>query len=79
MKPTPELIDAIYREKVLRARRTPIGRKFLAGAELFEMACDRMADGLRSENPGADAATIDSLVRQRLDRLRRLREADDRQ
>ena len=79
MKPTQELIDAIYREKVLRARRTPIDQKFLAGAELFEMACRRMADGLRMENPGVDDATVEILLRQRLDRLRRVREADVRQ
>lgn len=78
MQPTAELIDAIYREKVLRARRVPIEQKFHSGAELFEMVCRRMADGLRSENPGADEAMIDELLRARLDRLRRLREADDR-
>jgi hypothetical protein len=75
MQPTQELIDSIYREKVLRARETPIEQKVLAGAEIFEMVCQRMADGLRSENPGADDARIDELLRRRLDRLRRLREA----
>ena len=78
MKPTQEMIDSIYREKVLRARQTPFDEKVLAGAEIFEMVCQRMADGLRSENPGADDARIDELLRQRLDRLRRLREADVR-
>jgi hypothetical protein len=78
MQPTAELIDAIYREKVLRARRVPIEQKFRAGAELFEMVCRRMADGLRSENPGADEARIGQLLGERLDRLRRLRAADDR-
>lgn len=79
MEPTQELIDSIYREKVLRARRTPIDRKFLAGAELFEMVCRRMADGLRMENPRADDSTVDLLLRERLDRLRRVGEADVRQ
>jgi hypothetical protein len=79
MQPTAELIDSIYREKVLRARRSPIGRKVLAGAEIFEMVCRRMADGLRSERPDADDAEIQVLLRQRLDRLKRLREADVRQ
>jgi predicted kinase len=78
MGPTPGLIDAIYRGKVLRARATPIGEKVHSGAELFEMVCRRMRDGLRSENPGADDATIETLLRQRLDRLRKLREYDDR-
>jgi hypothetical protein len=79
MQPTAELIDSIYREKVLRARRSPIERKVLAGAEIFEMVCRRMADGLRAEKPDADEVEVEELLRQRLDRLRRLREADVRQ
>jgi hypothetical protein len=78
MGPTPGLIDAIYREKVLRARRTPIAEKFLAGAELFEMVAERMKAGLRSENPGADEATIDALLVKRIARLRQVRAADVR-
>jgi hypothetical protein len=78
MQPTQELIDSIYREKVLRARQAPVDQKVLAGAEIFEMVCQRMADGLRAEKPGADEVTIGEFLRQRLDRLRRLREADVR-
>lgn len=78
MQPTQELIDDIYRERVLRARRTPPEQKLLAGAELFEMACRRMADGLRHENPGADEPTIQRLLRERLDRLDRVRAAHAR-
>lgn len=69
MQTLPELMDEIYRDRVLRARRQPLEAKFLAGAELFEQVCERMKAGLRAENPGADAATIDQLLRQRLDRL----------
>lgn len=72
MGPTQELVDAIYRERVLRARRTPIEFKLRAGGELFEEVCQRMADGLRDENPGADEATIQDLLRRRLALLRRL-------
>ena len=73
MEPTQELADAIYRDRVLRARQTPLEKKLLAGAELFDEACDRMRAGLRDENPGADTATIEELLRRRLDLLRRLR------
>ncbi len=72
MEPIRELADAIYRERVLRARRTPIEQKIAAGGELFEEVCERMADGLRDENPGADEATIQELLRRRLALLRRL-------
>jgi hypothetical protein len=75
MEPTQVLIDEIYRERVLRARRTPIEHKILAGGELFEGVCARMADGLRDENPGADEATIQELLRRRLEFLRRLESA----
>lgn len=74
MEPTRELADAIYRERVLRARKTPPEVKFLSGADLFEAACERMRAGLRAANPGADSATIESLLRRRLAIVRRLEE-----
>lgn len=73
MGPTQELADEIYRERVLRARATPPEQKFLAGARIFEDVCERMAVGLRDENPEADEATIQELLLRRLDLLRRLR------
>ena len=73
MEPTQELLDAIYRDRVLRARQVPPAQKLLAGAELFDQACDRMRAGLRDENPGADEKTIEELLRRRLSLLRRLR------
>ncbi len=79
MAPTQELIDAIYRSKVLRARAMSPEEKLLAGANLFEEMCERMVAGLRRENPTSDDATIQELLRLRFERLRRLRDADVRQ
>lgn len=79
MEPTKELADAIYRERVLRARRTPLEVKLRSGADLFAGVCERMIEGLRDENPGVDDATLQILLRRRLDLLRRLRERDGRQ
>ena len=73
MEPTQELVDAIYRDRVLRARQVPPEKKLLAGAELFEQVCERMRAGLRDENPGADEPAIEILLRKRLSLLRRLR------
>jgi hypothetical protein len=76
MEPTQEIADAIYRDRVLRARQTPLEKKLLAGAELFDEVCDRMRAGLCDENPRADATTIEELLRRRLDLLKRLRSAE---
>jgi hypothetical protein len=72
MGPTKELIDDIYRERVLRARRTPIEQKVLAGAELFEFACRVTCDGIRHQNPGIDEAEVQRILRDRLALVRRL-------
>jgi hypothetical protein len=73
MGPTQDLVDEIYQDRVLRARATPPEEKLLAGARLFEEVCERMAAGLRDENPDADESTIQELLRRRLDLLRRVR------
>jgi hypothetical protein len=72
MEPTQELIDDIYRERVLRARRTPLDQKFLAGPQLFDRACRIMKDGIRSERPNATEIEVEAILRQRLALVRRL-------
>ena len=72
MEPTKELADDIYRERVLRARQTPIDQKFLAGAELFEYACRLTCDGIRHQNPGIDEEHVQRILRERLALGRRL-------
>ena len=73
MEPTRELVDSIYQERVLRARRTPLDQKLLLGPDLFAEVCQRMADGIRNENPNADEQRVQELVGARLDLLERLR------
>jgi hypothetical protein len=77
MGPTPELLDDLYRARVLRARAMAPGDKIAAGPRLFEDVCERMAAGLRMEHPTADEATIRELLRLRLERLRKLRDSHD--
>ena len=72
MQPTKELIDAIYRERVHRARRTPPEEKLLDGPRLFEMACRITMDGIRMQHPDADEAQIRDILAQRLALRRRL-------
>jgi hypothetical protein len=73
MEPTQELADAIYRDRVRRARQRPFAQKLLSGAELFEEACRRMEVGIRIQYPHLDAAGRLLLIKQRLDLLRRIR------
>lgn len=72
MGPTPELIDALYREEVERARRMPGELKLIAGARLFDMACRVMADGIRAQHPGISDEELLRVTRERLRLARRL-------
>jgi len=74
MEPTRELIDAIFRERVLRARQTPPEEKLLDGPRLFERACRMMMAGIRHENPGADEERVKEILAERLALLQRLDE-----
>lgn len=75
MESIQDLANSIYRERVLRARRTPPEQKLLAGPELFAWACSIMADGIRNEHPDADENRVQQIVRERLALGRRLRES----
>ncbi len=75
MEPSQELIDDIYRERVLRARRTPLDQKVLAGPQLFAFSYQIMADGIRHQYPDADEHRIQEILNQRLALLRRLRQS----
>lgn len=75
MEPTPELIDSIYRERVLRARRISPAEKLLAGPQLFARSCRLMADGIRHEYPDADEQRVGEILRTRLALVQRLKES----
>jgi len=72
MEPSKELVDDIYRERVLRARRTPPEEKLLDGARLFDLSCRIMMDGIRDQFPDADEQKVREILSQRLALLRRL-------
>ncbi len=74
MEPTQELVDSIYRDRVLRARQTPPEEKFLAGPRLFDFACRIVADGIRHQHPDADEQRVQEILAQRIDLRRRLEE-----
>ncbi len=62
MEPSKELLDAIYRDRVLRARAMPPEEKLLDGARLFEMACRITRDGIRYQFPDADECQVEEIL-----------------
>ena len=59
-------------ENEWEAGRHRIEQKFLAGPELFDFACELARAGIRDQNPGADEAQVEALLRERLALARRL-------
>lgn len=72
MEPTKELIDDIYRNKVLRAREITPEERFRSGPELFHMACEWAKWGIRDQHPGADESEVAAFLRRRLALRKRL-------
>ena len=72
MEPTPELIDALYREEVAAARRLTPSEKFLAGLRLFDYACRVTLAGIRRQHPDASEDRLHEILRERLALARRL-------
>jgi hypothetical protein len=72
MEPTQELVDALYRDKVMAARRMPLGEKLFAGATLFRYACEAARIGIRAQHPEASAEEVEAMLRVRLELGRRL-------
>lgn len=70
-----QLADALYRERVLRARQTPPEEKFLDGARLFDYACRITLAGIRHQHPEADEARVQQILAERLALQQRLEEA----
>ncbi|MEW6250212.1 MAG: hypothetical protein AB1716_06175 [Planctomycetota bacterium] len=77
MEPTPELIDALCLAKVRSARGMPPEEKFLAGAQLFDYACEIARAGIRAQHPDANEEQVEELLGQRLALGRRLEEQRD--
>ena len=67
---TPDLADAIFREKVLRARQQTPSEKWALCFELHELAIATMRAGIAAQHPELDAAGIAAELDRRL-RLRR--------
>lgn len=68
--------EAIYRERVLRARAIPPDQKLVEGFRLFERACGLMKDGIRDQFPNATQEDVEKILRRRLEIARRLQDGN---
>ena len=68
------LADAIYADKVRRARALSVGERIDTAIELFEGALGLMGDGIQAQFPGKNEAEVESMLRWRLRRLRQVSE-----
>ena len=69
------LQDAIYREKVERARNMSALEKFEAGEELFAAGCKQMLGNIRTQMPDASAEEHRTELKRRLAIGRRIEAA----
>ncbi len=72
---TKALMDSIFIDKVLRARRRSIGEKMLDGPRLFEDGCLLMRNGIRWQFPEFSDEQVESELRRRLAIRRKIDEA----
>ena len=75
MNPTKEIADALYRDRVLQARRTPMTEKLFDGGKLFDDVCERMRAGIRGRFPAAGEPEVQAILLRQIDRLRRVEES----
>ena len=69
------LMDAIFVDKVRRARLMSPGEKMLDGPRLFDQNCQLMRGAIRSQFPEFDDAQVEQELRRRLAIARRIDEA----
>jgi hypothetical protein len=61
------LIDELYREEVMDARRMPAEEKLILGERLFRWACAITLEGIRLQNPGATGEECQRMLRERIE------------
>ncbi len=66
------LADELYRERVLRARRTPPEERILDGVRLSDAAVERMRIGVQLRHPEADEPEVTRLLREQIQKLWKL-------
>ena len=67
-----DLADAIYRDRVRRARSMTPGERIVEGMQLFDGVLKRMEGGVRSQFPQATESEVRDILDKRLLRLRQV-------
>ena len=68
------LADAIYQDRIGRARRQPSWQKFFDSLRLHDEVIERNKAGIRYQFPDADEARVHEILLERRARLRRVHE-----
>ena len=68
------LMDDIFREKVLRARKATPGQKVADIFELYQIGVSLMRDGVRGQHPQFNEEQVEAEVRRRFARVRQIQE-----
>lgn len=74
MEPTRDLVDKLFRERIIRARQQTPGEKLFVGIHLFARVKQRMCDGIRDQVPDGDDRRVKQILEHRLQIARRLEE-----
>ena len=72
---TKALMDSIFLEKVLRARRTPMDEKILDGPRLFDLNCALARSGIRAQFSHFNDQQVEQELDRRLAIARRIADA----
>ena len=66
------LIESLYREEVMEARKMSPEDKLILGERLFRWACAITLEGIRLQNPDASDEECQRLLRERIELGRKL-------
>ena len=64
--------DRALQEQIERYRRMTGEQRLAIALNLHELSCNVAREGIRHQNPGADEAEVERLLRQRLQLARQL-------
>jgi hypothetical protein len=74
MAPDQQLFDQLFRDQINQARRMSPEERVRVGLHLSDLAFRVMADSIRQQSPEASDDEVQRLVRERVRRIRRLKE-----